>query len=362
MKDTDMSSPYANLPEKSFWRSGVAERAPLEPGDVYQPKFKIPRKSKFATAGSCFAQHIGHALRAVDLAVIDREPFPKGFPQNVVNSFGYGLYSARYGNIYTVRQLLQLLQEAFENRHPADPVWQKDGRFYDALRPGVEPMGHSSADAVRQHRKQHLNAVKAVFSTLDVFVFTFGLTECWISKQDGTAYPTCPGLIAGRFDPDRYEFHNFGFAEIEADYIELRALIKKHNPEAQFVITVSPVALTATASGDHIEVANCYSKSTLRTVCGALQQKFDDVDYFPSYEIITSIAARGSFFNANLRTVSEIGVETAMSVFLQAHDLQRNPRRVQALRLKRESRRAIESGQQNEAEICEESLLQVFAK
>ena len=69
-----------------------------------------------ATAGSCFAQHIGRALRGRGLGYLDLEPPPAFLTEDEANRLGYGLYSCRYGNIYTVRQLLQLFQEAHGER------------------------------------------------------------------------------------------------------------------------------------------------------------------------------------------------------------------------------------------------------
>ena len=74
----------------------------------------------------------------------------------------------------------------------------------------------------------------------------------------------------------------------------------------KFIVTVSPVPLTATASGQHVEVATAGSKAILRAACGRLIEKFRDVDYVPSYEIITSQTARGAFYAPNLRSVTPV--------------------------------------------------------
>ena len=63
------------------------------------------------------------------------------------------MYSARYGNIYTVRQLLQLAQEVAGEWNPENYIWEKDGKFYDALRPAVEPEGLNSPEEVIEHRQ-----------------------------------------------------------------------------------------------------------------------------------------------------------------------------------------------------------------
>lgn len=357
-----MTSPYIGLPSDAYWRSGVAERSPLEPGNLFTPRFKINTRTRIVTAGSCFAQHVGRTLKKAGFHVQDAEPLPAQIPVEVAREFGYGLYSARYGNVYTTRQLLQLLREALGEITPSNPVWTKDGRYYDAFRPSVEPKGLPTHDDVVSHRKQHLHAVRGLLEKLDVFIFTFGLTETWVAKSDGTVYPTAPETIAGVFDPDLYEFHNLTFSEIYSDFVAVRKIIRQFNRRAKFIVTVSPVPLTATASNKHVEVATTYSKAVLRAVCGQLYDQFPDIDYFPSFEVITSQSARGMYYESNMRSVSEKGVETAMSLFMRAHantDSSPNikPRVSQTAQMTTES-----SAEGQDDLICEEALLEAFAR
>lgn len=312
-------SPYKNIPPKSFWAQTAAVRDARDIEGFFVPKFEIRKTDKVVTAGSCFAQHVGRALRQSGYNVLDVEPLPPVVPQHISQKYGYGMYSARYGNIYTSRQLRQLICEAFESLSLEDGVWERNTRFYDAQRPNVEPGGYDTPEEVIFHRNYHLACVRRLFEAVDVFVFTFGLTEAWCSRTMKTVYPTAPGTIAGSYDPMRHVFHNFSFKEIIDDFMFVRNYILSIRPHARFVVTVSPVPLTATATNLHVEVATCQSKSILRAVCSQLYSDCEDVDYYPSYEIITAQAARGCFYQSNLRTVSEEGVETAMRGFLHAH-------------------------------------------
>lgn len=359
-----MNSPYADLPARSFWRSAVTDRAPLDPGDVYLPRFRITRKMKIATAGSCFAQHVGRTLKGAGFSVIDTEPAPEGMAKETAQQFGYAMYSARYGNIYTARQLVQLLDEAEGRFTPVAPVWEKNGRFYDALRPSVEPEGLESPDEVMEHRKHHLAAVLKAMDQADVIVFTFGLTEAWVDAESGTVYPTAPGTIAGSFDPKKYVFKNYSYGEIINDFIAFRKRMMERNPGVRFLITVSPVPLTATASGQHVEVATCYSKSVLRAVCGRLYEMFQNVDYYPSYEIITSQNAHGVYYEANKRNVSKVGVATAMGVFLAAHGAADGAQPAAAPRkpAKAGAPKAAKKEPSADDVVCEEALLDAFRK
>ena len=310
-----MTNPYKSQPAHSFWRGAVSETHVADLENLWVP-LPLTRQDKVATAGSCFAQHIGRNLKARGACYVDMEPAPPIFADDAeARRFGYGVFSCRYGNIYTSRQLLQLMQEAFGERSPSEIVWEKNSRFFDALRPGIDPVGMDSAAEVIAARAAHLAAVREMFSTLDVLVFTLGLTEGWESLRDGTMFPTAPGTIAGSFDPSLYQFHNLRYPQILADMRQAWALLRRVNPNARMLLTVSPVPLVATASGDHVLPATIYSKSVLRAVAGDLAADHADIHYFPSYEIIASHPSRGFFFNSDLRTVNEFGVDLVMSKF-----------------------------------------------
>ena len=355
------ASPYTGLPADRFWRTGVAECEPETIQNLYTKRFEISRKDKIATAGSCFAQHIARNLRQRGCDVLDLEPAPPGLDKAQAEARGYGLYSARYANIYTARQMLQLVREAFGRETPSDRVWERDGRFFDAQRPGVEPHGLDSAEMVLAHRLNHLARVKRAFHQSDVLVFTFGLTEGWIETETGTVFPTCPGTIAGTFDPDRYSFKNFTVDEVVADFARVRQILKRNDPAKRFLVTVSPVPLTATAAPMHVLQATTYSKSVLRAACGELYDRFDDVDYFPSYELIATPFSGGRFFEPNLRSVTAEGVETVMRTFFREHSNLEGtaapaPRRAEA------RQRPVRAPAAEDDVVCEDLMLEQFAR
>lgn len=311
-----MPHPYENLPPKAYWRSGVADVSFLELKDVYTPRFEIDRNStRIAAAGSCFAQHIGRQFKTRGYKFIDVEAPLEIMPKTAYADYGFDMYSARYGNLYSARQLLQMFRRAHGHFTPQEDVWEKNRRFYDPFRPAIEKNGYASADEMRRDRAHHLVSVRKMLEQTDVFVFTFGLTEGWECIADGAILPTCPGTVAGEFDPEKYRFVNFSYEDVMADFSAFMALAQEIKPDMRFLITVSPVPLTATASEQHVLPATVYSKSVLRTVCGTLYAKHDCVDYFPSYELVSSHPGRAMFFRPNLREVSPVGVAHVMDAF-----------------------------------------------
>jgi len=236
----------------------------------------------------------------------------------LAQAYHYGTFSARYGNLYTTRQLLQLFERAYGRYAPADEAWPAGGgRWIDPYRPQIQPEGFLSRREFDVDRARHLAAVRRMFEELDVFVFTLGLTEAWCARSDGAVYPVCPGVSGGEFDPERHVFHNFSTAEVGADMLAFIDALRVVNPEARVILTVSPVPLIATAEERHVLVATSYSKSVLRVACEEVCRARSGVAYFPSYEIITGGYTRGAYFAADLRSVTEAGVEHVMRLFLR---------------------------------------------
>ncbi len=116
--------PYKHLPERSFWRQSVANMSPFDLQALYVKKFDIRSSDKIAAAGSCFAQHIARKLRAAGYNYLDCDPRPFNMLDEAAAKFGYDLYSARFGNVYTARQLLQLGQRALGAFQPIVDLWE----------------------------------------------------------------------------------------------------------------------------------------------------------------------------------------------------------------------------------------------
>ncbi|MGS2744300.1 GSCFA domain-containing protein [Halomonas sp. LS-001] len=317
-----VSSPYANLPDRQYWKPAVAEPYPLSINDLYRKKFDIGIEDAVATCGSCFAQHIGKRLDRKGYNYMDVEPIPEKLPTDKAKALGYGIYSARYGNVYTSRQLIQLFERAY-GELDFDEVWKdKKGRYVDPFRPNLCGEGYSTADEVLHEQRQHLSNVRRMFETLDVFVFTMGVTETWINRQTGAVYPICPGVTAGTYDPDQHEFVNLDYATILEEMETFLSRLGSVNPNAKVLLTVSPVPLTATAEERHVLLSTMASKSILRAVADQLYRRHAHVDYFPSYDIIMSPPYKSMFFKNNLRSIHEEGVDYVMSHFFAQHRLE----------------------------------------
>ena len=358
------ANPYSSLPEKAFWKTAVAQRHPMSIADLWTPKFRVGPDDLVATMGSCFAQHFGKALAKRGYKWFDAEPAPPGINEVVKKRFNYGVFSARTANIYTARSFFQWVRWALELEEVPPEIWFDGARVFDPFRPTIEPGGFASEDEMLRSRQVVLSAFRNLIEKSRVFVFTMGLTEAWLNRDGGYVYPMCPGTTAGTFDHSLYEFKNFTYPEIEADMAATIDAMRTVNPELKALLTVSPVPLTATASGDHILVAASYSKSVLRAVAGHLAATLPGVDYFPSYEIITSVPYRSMFFEQNLRSVASVGVDHVMDTFFTCNG-GADENKVQKAAAKPASvEQAPNRGAKSDEDdvVCEEELLAAFSK
>jgi hypothetical protein len=355
-------NPYTGLPDHHFWRRMMEQTPPREVDPVAAPPWKIGATDKVATAGSCFAQHISRTLRRHGFHYFMTEP-GKGLPVEERDARQFGVYSARYGNLYTARQLVQLFDRAYGQFSPLDTAWQRpDGRFVDPFRPQVEPAGFATEAEVAQAAAAHLAAVRQLFEQMDVFVFTLGLTESWQRRDDGAVFPLAPGVVAGSFDPGRYQFVNFGVAEVLQDIRDAVRRLRSVNPRVRFIFTVSPVPLIATYEDRHVLVSTVESKSILRAAIGEAAAADTGIIYFPSYEVVTGPHARGKYFEGDLRSVNNHGVAHVMRLFLKhfADKAQPQPGKAAAAPAKagaRLQKRMAEQRQINDI-VCDEEAIE----
>ena len=315
-----MSHPYADGESRQFWNRAMSAVAPGHV-DPVTPGLHIGAKERVATLGSCFAQHIARHLQRSGCTYHVTEPAPAGMSNDAAQARQYGLFSARYGNVYTVRQALQLFDRAYGRFQPRAQAWARQGRFVDPFRPQVEPEGYASEAEVLQARDAHLACVRSLFETSEWLVFTLGLTEAWRDRADGAVFPLAPGVAGGQYDPTQTEFVNFDIDTVRADLAALIERVRGVNPGCRWVLTVSPVPLAATFEPRHVWVSTTASKAVLRVAADEAERRFDHVHYFPSYEVITSPAAGNRYYADDLRQVTNTGVQHVMRLFSQ-HCLQ----------------------------------------
>lgn len=304
MQNTN-ATPYYDRDEIFFWRSGVASISLGQ--DKFNKSHQIDlsvENPRISSVGSCFAQHVGKWLNN------------EGYSFNQSALATDQTSSFAFGNLYTPRCLLQWFDIIDKNKQfdAGCAIYVENNRYYDLLRPSVNPDGFDTEDNLVEARILAATEMYQTIVNTDLLIFTLGLTECW-EDLNHVFYPSCPGVISGKFNDEQYKFHNFTYDEICSDLKRLESCLTSINPNIKVILTVSPVPLTATMTNKHILVANQHSKSLLRTAASFMTDNYTNFEYFPSYELITVPTAQDFRFEANLRSVTPEAVNYVMEHF-----------------------------------------------
>jgi GSCFA family len=312
MPGTDGGCPYNGLPERSFFRNSILRQGEL--GMERDSNFAMTPSTRVMSAGSCFAARIANFIRMSGVTYLGADDRIANDGESIQEE-APSLFSLRYGNIYTTKHLLQLLQRAIGRLSVEPPITcDRNGRFRNLLRPSV--LSYASPEILRADDLAHLSNVKALLGEADVFIFTLGLTEYWMDSETGLALPSTPGCGHGEFDPKRHRFHNASLSEVVDELQHCLALLQQINPNLRVLLTLSPVPLVATYTPVSAVEATFYSKSLLRqAIASTIASPPRNAAYFPSYEIITNPHVIAENFEEDMRSVSEAGVARVMAHF-----------------------------------------------
>lgn len=269
------------------------------------------RDDKLFAIGSCFARGIEAALLGRKMNVLSAAPDFAAFETNNKEVTGLG-FTNKY-NTFSIYNELHWALDPGATFPKESIVDVGNGLYYD---PHTNPTLQLVDLDETLRRRSIIQKVNAQIARCRVVIVTLGLVEVWRDTTADTFINTTPIPEALRNHPDRYEFHISSFSENFANVEKIHALLEEFgHPDTQIIVTVSPVPLMATFSSEDVVVANCYSKSMLRTVAQEWAATHGNVHYFPSYEIVQN-SDRATTWQADLRHVQGNVVTHIMNTFL----------------------------------------------
>lgn len=241
-----------------------------------RPKFTLDAPAKVFTIGSCFARNIELVLTDydIDLPTI-RFSAPKSEWQfkfnGLLNEYNPGTMSQR------------ILAALRSEKNSEETIIETEDGFLDVMLPGGFPVTFERAVA----RREEIENVYTHLASSDLVIITFGLVEAWFDEETGLFLNRMPPGLHMRKNPDRYTFRRL-------DVFDALPLLERAVEGLvaagvdKILLTVSPVPLGATFSGDDAIVANSFSKAVLRVCAEKLAKDHEEVDYFPSFELVGS--------------------------------------------------------------------------
>ena len=151
----------------------------------------------------------------------------------------------------------------------------------------------------------------------DIFVITLGLAETWRNIENGL-HICLPPYDDARGGLDRFPHLEFYFSNYQDNYDNLKrvcTLINDNLPGRNIVLTVSPVGLGRTYPERDVVVATIEAKSILRAVAGQLSREFDNVHYWPSYDL----CVKDDIYREDGRHVRPDAVAMIVDTFIEAY-------------------------------------------
>lgn len=243
------------------------------------PKFRFDGSETIFTIGSCFARHVEAVLETYGYRFRTRNTENFVTPQECTSPNGFF-------NKFTTTSMLNEIRWAVSGEpFPESAFTEVDGRWSD----GQLPADFASLARAAEIRAR-VTSIMADAKVADYLVLTLGLVECWHDAETNLYLNGTPTAAAIKKYPGRFNIHVLDYHANMAALEELHERVVAVNPGIRLIVTVSPVPLGATFTGQDIVVANSYSKSTLRAVAGDFAASHDSVDYFPSYEAVTESA------------------------------------------------------------------------
>ncbi len=268
-------------PASRWPRSPEAQAERLMPlaRPSFSPSFRLGKGELVFTVGSCFARNIEKQLmvEGYDVAVSRFTP---------LDDVGSAADPDAMLNRYVVFSILNELRWALE------PGQAFPEAAYVELRPGqwIDPHLNAMAtpaplELVRRRRAATRDYM-ALAGQARVVVMTLGLAEAWFDRATGLYVNGAPP-IRRTAAAERFELHLLDYEQILGALEEIWSILSRHgHPDLCMLVTVSPVAMNTSFSGEEVLAANTYSKSVQRAAVEAFVRRHDNVDYFPSYESV----------------------------------------------------------------------------
>ena len=312
-------------PPGSAWQR-ISDSEFFEP--LIAPEFAISPDDRVFAIGSCFARGVEGALESLGVDVVSRTDVFDHLP---IRATGYPIgYTNKY-NIEAIRNELRWALEPGEE-FPRDSLLRlPDGRFQD---PHASPILEYSDEVNTIERHRLLTKLTREVASCRIVVVTLGLIEAFLDTTTGLYTNTTPHLTA---DPDRFRFRVLSYEQIMDRLEEVYKLLSTHgHPDVRIVVTVSPVPLEATFTGQDVVLANTVSKAVLRAAVGAWTPRHENVHYFPSYEIVMN-SDKAAVWEKDGRHVRPLFVRRIMDLFVRTHLSVREPEPLQLVGDPRES-------------------------
>jgi hypothetical protein len=253
---------------------------------VTSSAYPITLKTPVLTAGSCFADGIGHRLDINKFRVL-------------TNPFGV---------IYNPYSIHKAIRYAIHNEPAADHLFLQNNDVYLNYDFHSELSSLNKADLM-QRLTNTIGSVHYFLKDTSWILITYGTAWVYNRVDTGEIVANCHKMPASNFRKTLMTEDS-----IVKSFEQLFNDLKKYNPNVRIILTVSPVRHIK----DTLEL-NSASKSVLRVACHSIAQKFEDAEYFPAYEMMLDDLRDYRFYKSDLIHPTEVAEDYIWNKFAERY-------------------------------------------
>jgi hypothetical protein len=252
----------------------------LDLPEIFLPK-KINYGDKILLIGSCFSEEMGNKMKELKFSVLQN---PNGI-------------------LYDPLSITKSINSYIENiNYKDDDLFYKDELWHSwqhhSLFSGIDK------EDVLNRINQSQNKAHEFITSASWLIITFG-SSFYYQLQQGEEVANCHKLPSSNFNKKLLSSEE-NIAATSSIIQKLRSI----NPAIKIILTVSPVR--------HIKdgiAENNRSKARLAEAAHTLTEKFEDVFYFPAYEIVIDILRDYRFYKKDLVHPSDAAIGNVFEVF-----------------------------------------------
>lgn len=248
------------------------------------PKQKtINYQQRILLLGSCFSENIGQKLMGYHLPCLSN-PFGILYnPLSIANALERLMAQQPFGE-----------EDLFEHQGLFHS-WAHHGSFSAASKTETLTNINTRYQAAASHLKQS-----------DVLLITFG--SSWVYEYRGNTVANCHKVAETEFTRRRLTV-----SEIVSTYTELIKKLSANNPHLRVIFSVSPIRYMRQGASE-----NQTNKAILLLAIEQLAEQFENVAYFPAYEIVLDELRDYRYFAEDMIHPSKVAIDYIWERFVDA--------------------------------------------
>lgn len=253
------------------------------PINISHSEREISYQDRILSLGSCFADNISKKLKEAYFR-INTNPF---------------------GVLYNPSSIAECLLILAKENSCIDnlPIVQHQGLYHSMLHHGS--FSKANKEEFDKGISRSIELGRQWFKDASVLIITFG--TAWVYEKDGVVVSNCHKLPEQQFF--RYMLNVEQIVTLWGELLHNEALKNKH-----IIFTVSPIR--------HIKDGlheNQLSKATLLLAISQLQDRFTNISYFPSYELLIDELRDYRFYADDMLHPSVTAIDYIFERFAQTY-------------------------------------------